>query len=71
MADEQSRKKERDHLFQCLHRALPDDEKVVLKEYAKKTLQDKPPTMGKTEVGTLSYSIDYFLCITFGCFFSL
>jgi hypothetical protein len=45
-------KRERDHLFRCLHRALPEDEKIVLKEYAKKTLQDRPPTMGKTDVGS-------------------
>jgi hypothetical protein len=48
--DDVQRKRERDHLFQCLHRALPEDEKDVLKEYAKRTLQDKPPTMGKSEV---------------------
>jgi hypothetical protein len=53
MSDEQSRKRERDQLFQCLHRALPDDEKNILKDYAKKTLQDKPPTMGKTEVNSV------------------
>jgi hypothetical protein len=52
-ADEQSRKRDRDYLFQCLHRALPEDEKNVLKEYAKKTLQDKPPTMGKNEESSL------------------
>ncbi len=56
--DEQSRKRERDHLFHCLHRALPEEEKNVLKEYAKKTLQDKPPTMGKTEVSTLPFAVD-------------
>jgi hypothetical protein len=61
-ADEQSRKRERDYLFQCLHRALPEDEKNILKEYAKKTLQDKPPTMGKSEVGSFSFAIEYFFC---------
>jgi hypothetical protein len=51
MSTEEARKRERDQLFQSLHQALPEDEKARLKEYAKKTLQDKPPTMNKITVG--------------------
>lgn len=50
MSAEELRKRERDQLFQSLHHGLPDDEKNRLKEYAKKTLQDKPPTMNKITV---------------------
>ena len=69
--DDQIRKRERDQLFQSLHQALPDDEKSRLKEYAKRTLQDKPPTMGKPEVIMLMVQTSYqtFFLTEFGAQF--
>ena len=62
--DAQRRKRERDNLFQSLHRALPDHERNVLKENARKTLQDRPPTMRKTDVSSpcLQSDVDYIDC---------
>eukprot|EP00292_Cryptomonas_paramecium_P016095 CAMPEP_0113663160 /NCGR_PEP_ID=MMETSP0038_2-20120614/983_1 /TAXON_ID=2898 /ORGANISM="Cryptomonas paramecium" /LENGTH=203 /DNA_ID=CAMNT_0000578147 /DNA_START=6 /DNA_END=614 /DNA_ORIENTATION=+ /assembly_acc=CAM_ASM_000170 len=48
-ANPEQKRQERDKLFQLLHLALPEHEKARLKQYAKQTLQDKPPTMRKEE----------------------
>jgi hypothetical protein len=49
VSSDYQRKRERDQLFQTLYQRLPDEERMRLKEYAKRTLKDKPPTMSKIE----------------------
>ena len=45
-----SRKRDCNELFRKLHQCLPDDEKKRLKDYAVRTLKERPPTMNKREV---------------------
>eukprot|EP00961_Rhodomonas_salina_P255252 3449771-Rhodomonas_salina.1 len=50
MSTPEERRKTRDRLFQSLFAALPEDQKRIVKDYARRTLTENPPTMQKSEV---------------------
>eukprot|EP00288_Rhodomonas_lens_P002019 CAMPEP_0177724152 /NCGR_PEP_ID=MMETSP0484_2-20121128/18580_1 /TAXON_ID=354590 /ORGANISM="Rhodomonas lens, Strain RHODO" /LENGTH=104 /DNA_ID=CAMNT_0019236609 /DNA_START=60 /DNA_END=370 /DNA_ORIENTATION=- len=49
MSTPEERRKTRDRLFQSLFAALPEDQKRIVKDYARRTLTENPPTMQKSE----------------------